>query len=856
VLRELVGECGLSIMAPQQTTADVLVTDARYGLTASEAARRLAADGPNELPTQKPRALPAIARDVLAEPMFLLLIAAAAIYVVLGDVREALILSSSIVVIVAISILQQRRTERVLAALRDLSSPRALVIRDGLEQRIAGREVVAGDIVLLREGDRVPADGPLLSASALSADESILTGESLPVDKAPATTGSPSEMATVYSGSLIVRGFGVMVVHATGVRSEIGRIGKAMTTLRAETTPLFREVRRIVRWVALGALTLCAAIAVIYAMSRSDWLGGVLAGITLAMGVLPEEFPVVLTVFLAMGAWRISRGGVLTRRMPAVESIGAATLLAVDKTGTLTENRMQVALLDPMAGGSCDLRHADVALTDSALSVLATALAASERNPFDPMERAIHEAANTWAPASVARLQTMDLVREYDLTPELLAVTHVWQGDSAQLEIAVKGAPETVFELCRIDERSRSHLLKLVAAHAAGGLRMLAVAQGAGAPHANFPESPREFELQLLGLICLADPLRRDVPESLAECARAGVRVVMITGDHAGTALAIASQAGFDTAGGVLLGTELESLTDEELAQRTKVVNIYARAKPEQKLRLVQMFKAAGEVVAMTGDGVNDAPALRAAHIGVAMGRRGTDVAREAAALVLVNDDFGSLVAAVRLGRRIYSNLRHAMTYIVAVHIPIAGLGLLPVLLGWPLLFMPVHVLFLEFIIDPACAFVFEADAEAPDTMRRRPRRPDEPLFSRPMLKRSVSLGFAVLLLCTLVYGTTLQVGSVDEARTLAFLTLVAANLALIFVSRSRSETLASIVVKPNRIYWWIVGIASLMLALVIGLPDFAEVFSFAQPPWTSTIAVVTLAVGSVLAFGWLLRKH
>lgn len=844
-------------MVEQQTTADVAVTHVRGGLTAAEAARRLATDGPNELPSHKPRALQAIVRDVLAEPMFLLLIAAAAIYVVLGDVREALILSSSIVVIVAISTLQQRRTERVLAALRDLSSPRALVIRDGIEQRIAGREVVAGDIVLLREGDRVPADGTLLSASALSADESILTGESLPADKAPAATDdSPGEMATVYSGSLIVRGFGAMSVRATGVRTEIGRIGKAMTTLTTETTPLFREVRRIVRWVALAALTLCAAIAVIYAMSRSDWLGGVLAGITLAMGVLPEEFPVVLTVFLAMGAWRISRGGVLTRRMPAVESIGAATLLAVDKTGTLTENRMQVALLDTADGGSYDLRHPDVTLSDSALSVLATALAASERNPFDPMERAIHEAAKTWAPANAARLQTMDLVREYDLTPELLAVTHVWHRDSAQLEIAVKGAPETVFDLCRIDAQSRAHLLKLVAAHAAGGLRVLAVAQGARAPNVNLPESPREFELQLLGLICLADPLRSDVPRALAECARAGVRVVMITGDHAGTALAIASQAGFDTVGGVLLGTELESLTDEELAQRTKVVNIYARAKPEQKLRLVQTFKAAGEIVAMTGDGVNDAPALRAAHIGVAMGRRGTDVAREAAALVLVNDDFGSLVAAVRLGRRIYSNLRHAMTYIVAVHIPIAGLGLLPVLLGWPLLFMPVHVLFLEFIIDPACAFVFEADAEAPDIMRRRPRRADEPLFSRAMLKRSVLLGFAVLLLCAVVYGTTLQLSSVDKARTLAFLTLVAANLALIFVSRSRSETLASIFVKPNRIYWWIVGIASLILAMVIAVPDLAEVFKFAQPQWTATIAVVTLAVGSVLAFGWVLRKH
>jgi P-type Ca2+ transporter type 2C len=842
-------------MAPHPVSEPINATNMQRGLTAAEATRRLAADGPNELPSHKPRALPAIAREVLAEPMFLLLIAAATVYVVLGDLREAIILASSIVIIVAITILQQRRTERVLAALRDLSSPRALVIRDGVEQRIAGREVVTGDVVLLREGDRVPADGVLVSATALSVDESILTGESLAVDKMPATNDSPGELSTVYSSSLVVRGFGAMLVRATGVRTEVGRIGRAITTLPAETTSLFREVRRIVRWVAAGALTLCAAIALIYAASRSDWLGGVLAGITLAMGVLPEEFPVVLTVFLAMGAWRISRAGVLTRRMPAVESIGAATLLAVDKTGTLTENRMQVALLET-AEGTCDLRRMDAVLSDSAASVLTTALAASERKPFDPMERAIHEAAQARTPAHVPRLAKMDLIREYDLTPELLAVTHVWQLEAPRSEVAVKGAPETVFDLCRIDAHSRAHLLQRVAAHAADGLRVLAVARGTFDSRANLPETPRAFELELLGLLCLADPLRRDVPDALAECTRAGVRVVMITGDHAGTALSIARQAGFDTGSGVLTGTELESLADDDLQRRIKSVNIYARTKPDHKLRLVQMFKANGEIVAMTGDGVNDAPALRAAHIGVAMGRRGTDVAREAAALVLVNDDFGSLVAAVRLGRRIYSNIRHAMTYLVAVHIPIAGLGLLPVLFGWPLLFMPVHVLFLEFIIDPACAFVFEADTEAPDSMRRRPRRPDEPLFSRAMLRRSVSLGFAVLVLCAIVYGTALQLGSADEARTLAFLTLVAANLALIFVSRSRSENLVSIFIKPNRIYWWIVAVTSLILGLAIGLPEFADVFRFAQPPWTAAAAVVTMAVGSVLTFGWLLHKN
>lgn len=842
-------------MARQPADDEAPVTDALRGLSSAEASRRLAADGLNELPGHRPRTLLTVTRDVLVEPMFVLLLAAAAIYIVLGDVAEALILASSILIIVAITIVQQRRTERVLATLRDLSAPRAIVIRDGVEQRVPGREVVVGDIVVLREGDRVPADGVVLSAVALSVDESILTGESLPVDKVAAPPGESRMLPQIFSSSLIVHGFGVMQVHATGTRTEVGRIGRSVSTLPVEASPLFREVRAIVRWVAIGALTLCAAVASLYALSRGNWLEGILAGITLAMGILPEEFPVVLTVFLAMGAWRISRHGVLTRRMPAIESIGAATLLAVDKTGTLTENRMQVALVDPMDADPWDLRHEPNAPTEAATHLLAVALAASERDPFDPMERAIHETATLRIARRTQRLQTQALIREYDLTPDLLAVTHVWQGGSEDLEIAVKGAPETVADLCRLDPQSRARFLKRVAAHAANGLRVLAVASGSIDASADLPKSPRDFELHLIGLICLADPLRSDVPAALAECANAGVRVVMITGDHAGTAIAIATQAGFDVSGGVLTGAELELLSDEELWRRIQHVNIYARTKPEHKLRLVQAFQSAGEIVAMTGDGVNDAPALRAAHIGVAMGRRGTDVAREAAALVLVNDDFASLVAAVRLGRRIYSNVRHAMTYIIAVHIPIAGLGLLPVLLGWPLLFLPVHVLFLEFIIDPACAFVFEADDGAADIMRRRPRRPDEPLFSAPMLTRSVWLGCSVLAVCAITYAVALHLGSDEEARTLAFLTLVAANLGLIFVSRSRSESLTRILSKPNRVYWWIVALACGVLTLAIAVPGIATLFRFATPPWPALIACTAVAVGSVLISGRLLHR-
>lgn len=819
----------------------------REGLNAVAAAQRLATDGPNELPGHGPRSLAHITREVLTEPMFLLLLAAAAIYVVLGDLREALVLAGSILIIILITVFQERRTEHALARLRDLSSPRALVIRDGVETRIAGREVVRGDLLLLREGDRVPADGVLRSSTALSVDESILTGESLPVDKHIGPSDSTDTSAHVYSGSLVVRGYAVAEVTATGARSEIGKIGHALTTLTAETTPLFREVRRIVRWVASAGVLLCAAIAVFYGASRHDWLGGVLAGITVAMGVLPEEFPVVLTVFLAMGAWRISRAGVLTRRMPAIESIGAVTVLAVDKTGTLTENRMRVALLETL-NDSIDLRTSDQSANADLFGVLGTALGASEQDAFDPMERAIHESAEKLIPDAVARLQRMTLVREYDLTPALLAVTHVWQDEGQKpLTVTVKGAPETVLELCKVADEPRARLLERVASHARNGLRVLAVASGQHGDR-ELPPNAHGFELQLLGLLCLADPLRSDVPDALATCTRAGVRVVMITGDHPGTALAIARQAGFDTAGEVLTGAQVETMDEITLCRHARSVNVFARMRPEQKLRLVQAFKANGEIIAMTGDGVNDAPALKAAHIGVAMGARGTDVAREAASIVLVNDDFGSLVGAVRLGRRIYDNIRHAMTFIVAVHIPIAGMGLLPVLFGWPLLFFPLHVLFLEFVIDPACAFVFEADPESPDIMQRKPRRPDARLFSRATLTRSVTLGSVALLFCAAVYGVALPLLPEPEARALSFIALVGANLALIFVSRSRSQSFAAVIARPNRIYWWITGATLAALCIVVYVPSVAALFRFSAP--AIPLAIVMVLFGVVIVIG------
>jgi Ca2+-transporting ATPase len=795
------------------------------GISNAEAARRLEQDGPNELASAKPRTVWHIIREVITEPMFILLLSAAGLYVVLGDVREALILSASVIVIITIAVLQERRTENALAKLRDLSSPRALVVRDGKEQRIAGRDVVVRDVVILREGDRVPADAELIEATQLSIDESLLTGESLPVSK---TVHTQDETSRVFSGTLIVSGFGKATVFATGSRTQIGQIGRALHEISDEPTNLTLQVRRAVRWIAVVAVSLCVFVAVVYAFSRGDWIAGALAGITLAMGVLPEEFPVVLTVFLAMGAWRISKQGVLTRRMPAVETLGSTSVLAVDKTGTLTENRMRVVVLDDLQH-MADLRRPETLTVASLEEMLLVAFAASEREPFDPMEKAIHECARMAMCNRTSAYSNRTLVQEYDITPALLAVTHVWQDEDHNQQVAVKGAPEAVMDLCRLDPQLRKHVHARLAEYAQQGLRVLAVA--AGSHHGTqMPDTPHDFQLRFLGLLCLADPLRTDVPAALRECARAGIRVMMITGDHSGTALAIAQQAGFDIAAGVLEGEELNALDDSEFAERVRTVNVYARMMPEHKLRMVRALKAAGEVVAMTGDGVNDAPALKAAHVGVAMGARGTDVAREAASLVLLHDDFGSLVAAVRLGRRIYENLRHAVSFIVAVHIPLAGMGVFPVLFGWPLLLFPMHVLFLEFVIDPACAFVFEADEARADVMSRPPRSPGDKLFSADLLWSSLLDGGLALIFCLGLYHLALQSMSEEQARALTFIGLVAMNVHLIFVSRVATESLRRSLMQRNQVLWWIASLTVLATIASVFIPAIAELFRF-EPP-------------------------
>jgi Ca2+-transporting ATPase len=824
------------------------------GLTAREAANRLTADGPNLLPRPENRTFPRIVIDTVREPMFALLLSAGVIYLILGELKEALILFLFACTSVGIAVIQEARTERVLESLRDLTSPRALVIRDGAEQRIAGADVVRGDLIVLAEGDRVPADATVLAAHDLTTDESLLTGESAPVRKIAAPGAPPAghpggdDLPYVYSGSLVVRGHGMAQVTATGTRSALGKIGVAISGIEIEPPRLQAETGRLVRRFAVVSLGLSAAAIPLYGFLHGGWLEAVLSGIALGMSMLPEEFPLVLTVFMVMGAWRISRARVLTRRVSAIETLGAATVLCTDKTGTLTQNQMTI--VEVRAAAQLWRAERVAGLSPAAMDVVRHGILASAREPFDPMEKAFYALAS-----DDATHHGLVLRWEYGLRPDLLAVTNVWEATQrAELLAAAKGAPEAIAELCRLTGKERDRLRLAVDEMARDGMRVLGVADARLPLTAPRPEAPRSLQFRFLGLVALTDPLRPTVPEAVQDCRTAGIRIVMITGDYHETACAIAAQAGIDT-NEVITGAELDRMSDAELAQRTRTATVFARTVPAQKLRIVQALKTNGEVVAMTGDGVNDAPSLKAAHIGIAMGARGTDVAREAASLVLLDDDFASIIRAVRLGRRIYDNLRKAMAYIVAIHVPIAGLALVPLLFGLPLIFWPLHIAFLELVIDPMCSIVFEAEGEEGDVMRRPPRDPEEPLFSGGRMMLSLAQGGVVLAFVGALFILALQRGLPEsDARALTFAALVVTNLGLVLVNRSQAKGLGAALWRHNTALWLVSGSTTAVLVAVLSFPSARELFHFG--PLHADDVAAACAVGSLVLVALNLLKR
>jgi len=827
------------------------------GLSEADAARKLDEEGFNELPIQKKQSIFTILINILFEPMLFLLLVSGLIYLALGESNDALMLLFFVVVVVGITFYQERKSERALDALKNLSSPRALVIRDAKQRRIPGREVVREDIIILREGDRIPADGNVLFCSNLLVDESMLTGESLAVRKSESdgkttpTNPGGDDMPFVYSGTLVIQGHGMARVTGTGIHTEMGKIGKALQTITQEETLLKKETSHLVRSFATIGILLCVFVVIVYGMTRGDWLNGLLAGVSLSMALLPEEFSVVLLIFLNMGAWRMSKRQVLTRRMPAIETLGSATVLCVDKTGTLTMNRMILSSLFSRAEFYDVAKNGHMPLPEKYHELLEFSNLASLVDPIDQIEKEIKNGTDKFLSNSEHVHNNWKLIREYPLSKNLLALSNVWESnDKRKHVIAAKGSPEAIMDICHLDEAQKKELISRVQNMADNGLRVLGVARSIF-QEGSLPETQHDFNFEFIGLLGFTDPVRPSVPAAVSECYTAGMRVIMITGDFPGTARHIASQIGLKNLDKIITGPELSQMSMVELQEKIKVTNIFARVVPEQKLAIVNALKANGEIVAMTGDGVNDAPALKSSHIGIAMGERGTDVARESSSIVLLNDDFSSIVEAVRLGRRIFDNLKKAISYIFSVHVPIAGLALFPILFELPLILLPAHIAFLELIIDPACSVVFEAQKDEKNIMQRPPRNLKDKLFGRKSLIRSLVQGLSVLFFVLIVFLLALYLGkSENEARTITFAMLVFANLMLIISNLSLEGSILKTFNSQNRALWMVVVGALLSLAMVIYVPVFRDLFHFSVLHLDD---LITILVGGIVSALWII---
>ncbi|CAM8629022.1 MgtA Cation transport ATPase [Comamonadaceae bacterium] len=855
-----------------ETTASVADSTAPQGLSSAQAAQLLATHGPNALPGTGARRWTAIARETLTEPMFLLLLGAAVLYGLLGDWQEGGILLGLVVMVVALTLYQEGKTEHAMQALRQLASPQALVLRDGKAQAVPGSTVVPGDVLVLAEGDRVAADATLLSGSDVMADESMLSGESVPVEKA--VTGGD---AALFGGTLLVRGHGLARVEHTGAASAMGRIGSALDGLGPEDSPLKQQTTVLVKRLAVVALAASLLLFLASGLLHGDWTAALLSGIALAMALLPQEFTVILTVLPALGAWRLAKQQVLTRRLAAIETLGATSVLCVDKTGTLTENRMRVAALFAYGGPAADQTLAlpdgePHALPEAFHRVAEYAILASVEEPFDPMEQAFHRLGTQTLQDTEHLHRDWTLVREYGLSPQLRAMSHVWTADDGDAHIvAAKGAPEAVFDLCHLPPAELARAQAAATALADQGLRVLGVASSrvpGAAGTITLPRQEHDFDFSLLGLIGLEDPLRFGIADSVAECLQAGIRVVMITGDHPGTATAIAKHAGILTAATrpgntaadeVLSGDDIDTLDDAALRERMRHTRVCARVAPVQKLRIVQALQAEGQIVAMTGDGVNDAPALKAAHVGIAMGQRGTDVARESAALVLLDDNFASITAAVRLGRRIFDNVRKSMAYVLAVHVPIAGMALLPVLLGWPTALFPLHIAFLELVIDPACSMVFENEPAEKNGMQQPPRDVKAALLNRGTLWQALAQGVVGLMAVMGAMAWGLTHASPEHARTLAFATLLLVNLSLIFINRSAQLNPRAWLLRPNGVLWGVCAVALGVLLAMVYVPWIQKLAAFAAlnaEQWAVCAGLVGLTLLACAGLKWAGRQH
>jgi len=815
-------------------------SEVKSGLTSEQVGISRSRHGTNTLEMQEDRVLLQVLKEVILEPMFILLLAACIIYFVVGQYKEGIIMLVSIFIVAGISLFQEYRSKNAVQALKKLSAAHAKVMRNGELVQITTEEIVVDDLLILEEGEVVAADGLIVGANDFSLNESILTGESFAVIK------TADNKNTVYRGTLVTSGSATVKVTEVGLKTMFGKIGLSLKEISVVKTPLQNQIRSFVRnmvWIGAAAFLIVVGFNFYHS---GDLLQSFLQGLTLAMSVLPEEIPVAFSTFQALGAFRLLKNNIIVKQPQYVETLGSATVICVDKTGTLTQNKMSIeSVYDFKTNLSVQIKDNNGLPAE----LIEYAMWSSETNPFDPMEKAIHELYEKTTASD--RRQEFKQVHEYPIGGKPPKMTHIFRNEKGETIIAVKGAPEGILRQSKLSGKELKQIEEQSLAYARLGYRVLGVGKGIW-NEKDWPEAQEVFEYEFFGLIAFQDPPKEKIAETIKTFREAGIPVKMITGDYAETALAIAGQIQLEHNSNVLTGEEILHLSKEDLQKKVKDVDIYARMFPEAKLKVIDALKENGEVVAMTGDGVNDGPALKAAHIGIAMGLRGSEVAKSAASLILTDDDLAHMTDAVALGRKIYDNLKKAIQYIVSIHIPIILIVALPLLLAWKFtnIFSPVHVIFLELIMGPTCSIIYENEPMEPGTMQRPPRKAGATFLSLRQLTVSILQGLMITGGCLGIGYYFMQQGS-DETtiRTIIFITLLFSNIFLTLVNRSFYYSIIKTWTYKNNLVPLIIGITLLFMAALIYVPFIRNLFNLNQLS-ISTIGIC--AAVAVLATLWI----
>src|SRR5450759_954943 len=824
------------------------VSDNNTGLTTEQVTASRQQYGSNTLEMHEDRVFLNVLKEVILEPMFILLLAACIIYFAVGQYQEGIIMLVSIFIVAGISLFQEYRSKNAVLALKKLSASNANVMRNGKAIQIATEEIVVDDLLLLEEGEVVAADGLIVAANDFSLNESILTGESFAVTK------TANNKNTVFKGTLVTSGSATIKVIAIGLKTEFGKIGLSLKEITIVKTPLQNQIRSFVRnMVWVGAIAFLIVVGFNYYES-GNLVQSFLRGLTLAMSILPEEIPVAFSTFQALGAFRLLRNHIILKQPQYVETLGSATVICVDKTGTLTQNKMSIEYVyDTETKLSVPVKD-DTGLP---ARLIEYAMWLSETNPFDPMEKTIHELYEKMATAD--NRKQFNQVHEYPIGGKPPMMTHIFKNESGETIIAAKGAPEAILRQSNLSIKELKHIEEQSLTYAKSGYRVLGVGKG-NWKETKWPVSQDEFEFEFLGLIAFQDPPKENIIQTIQTFRDAGIPVKMITGDYAETALAIARQVQLDHNNEVLTGQEVLHLTKEALQQKVKQVNIFARMFPEAKLKVIDALKENGEVVAMTGDGVNDGPALKAAHIGIAMGQRGSEVAKSAASLILTDDDLAHMTDAVALGRKIYDNLKKAIQYIVSIHIPIILIVTLPLLLMWKFtdIFSPVHVIFLELIMGPTCSIIYENEPVEPGTMQRPPRKMGATFLSLKQLSMSIIQGTMITAGCLGIGYYYMQQGNNEtDIRTVIFITLLFSNIFLTLINRSFQYSVFKTLTYKNNLVPLIIGITLLLIAALLYVPFIRNIFRLNPLSLTAIATCVFVAILSTLWIEiWKLLKH